>query len=50
MTMLRVILAMVILTVLYAVFGVLYRNKSCGGHCGGCSGTCRVTGEKYEDD
>lgn len=48
--MLRVILAMVIPAILYAVFAVLYRNKTCGGHCGGCEGTCRMTGEKYEDE
>lgn len=48
--MIRALLSMAILGVFYAVFAVLYRNKSCSGHCGGCSGTCRVTGEKYEDE
>ncbi len=47
--MLRVIVGMAVTATLYAVFALLYRNKTCTGNCGACQGTCRVTGEDYEN-
>jgi len=47
--MTRAILGMAILGVLFAVFAALYRDKTCSGNCGACHGTCKATGEHYEE-
>ena len=41
--MLRTIIAFMVLSVGYAAFAALFRNKSCDGNCGGCgSGSCEL--------